>query len=269
MTHTQGNPHQSVCQFNRSVCVWLFAAPWTAARQASLPITNSQSPPKPMSIELVMPSSYLILCRPLLLLPSIFPGIWVFSNDQLFVSGGQSIGVSISTSVLPMNTQDWFPLGWTGWEHAAERSYPASEVRGGRREELPCAQGNPHTSWFFCRNFPLSLTHVPPALFTLPPQEKMLPFCVLSEPFLLSAGHRDPGKSQGGRCTSPWVSPKEGGSRAQADPRPHCPPRRPGGVPRCCGGWGVSDSLAMFLQAQGAPALHIGETVIVQCLKRL
>ena len=56
--------------------------PWTAACQASLSITNSQSPPKPMSIELVMPSNHLILCRPLLLLPSIFPSIRVFSNES-------------------------------------------------------------------------------------------------------------------------------------------------------------------------------------------
>ena len=60
-------------------------------------------------IESVMPSNHLILCRPLLLLPSIFP------VSQLFTSGGQSIGVLASTSVLPMNTQDWSPLGWTGW----------------------------------------------------------------------------------------------------------------------------------------------------------
>ena len=56
--------------------------PWTAARQACLSITNTQSPPKPMSIELVMPSNHLILCRPLLLLPSIFPSIRVFSNES-------------------------------------------------------------------------------------------------------------------------------------------------------------------------------------------
>ena len=62
--------------------VQLFATPWSAARQASLSITNSQSPPKPMSIELVMPSNHLILCRPLLLLPSIFPSIRVFSNES-------------------------------------------------------------------------------------------------------------------------------------------------------------------------------------------
>ena len=62
--------------------VQLFVTPWTAARQASLSITNSQSLPKPMSIELLMPSNHLILCRPLLLLPSIFPSITVFSNES-------------------------------------------------------------------------------------------------------------------------------------------------------------------------------------------
>ena len=62
--------------------VQLFATPWTAARQASLSIINSRSLPKLMSIELVMPSNHLILCRPLLLLPSIFPSIRVFSNDS-------------------------------------------------------------------------------------------------------------------------------------------------------------------------------------------
>ena len=62
--------------------VWLFATPWTAAHQASLSITNSQSPSKPMSIESVMPPNHLILCHPLLLLPSIFPSIRVFSNES-------------------------------------------------------------------------------------------------------------------------------------------------------------------------------------------
>ena len=62
--------------------VLLFATPWTAALQASLSITNSQSPSKPMSIESVMPSSHLILCRPLLLPLSIFPSIGVFSNES-------------------------------------------------------------------------------------------------------------------------------------------------------------------------------------------
>ena len=92
-----------------------FGTPWTAAHQASLSITNSGSPPKPMSIESVMLSNHLILCCPLLLLPSIFPSIRVFSYESALHIGGQSIGVSASTSVLPMNTQDWSPLGWTGW----------------------------------------------------------------------------------------------------------------------------------------------------------
>ena len=64
-------------------CVRLFATPWTTAHQASLFITNSQSPSKPMPIKSVMPSNNLILCRPLLLLPSIFPNIRVFSNESV------------------------------------------------------------------------------------------------------------------------------------------------------------------------------------------
>ena len=62
--------------------VRLFATQWTAAHQASLSITNSRSPPKPMSVHSVMPSNHLILCRPRLLLPSIFPSIKVFSNES-------------------------------------------------------------------------------------------------------------------------------------------------------------------------------------------
>ena len=96
-------------------CVWLFVTPWTAARQASLSITNSQSLPKLMSIELVMISNHLILCCPLLLLPSVFTNIRAFSNESVFTSGGQNIVVSASTSVLPMNIHYWFPLGWNGW----------------------------------------------------------------------------------------------------------------------------------------------------------
>ena len=95
-------------------CVQLFATPRTSAHQASLSITNSWSLPKLMSTESVMPSNHLILCCPLLL-PSVFPSIRVFSYESALTSGGQSIGVSASTSVLPMNTQDWSPLGCTGW----------------------------------------------------------------------------------------------------------------------------------------------------------
>ena len=95
--------------------VWLFATPWTAELQASLSITNSRSPSKLISIELVMPSNHLILCHPILLLPSIFPSIRVFSNESVYCIRWPKYGVSALTSVLPMNTQDWVPLGWTGW----------------------------------------------------------------------------------------------------------------------------------------------------------
>ena len=93
--------------------VWLFATPWTSAHQASLTNTNSHSLLKLMSIESVMPSYHLILCHPLLLLPSIFPNIRVFSNESVLHIIGRSIG--ISASVLPMNIQNRLPLGWTGW----------------------------------------------------------------------------------------------------------------------------------------------------------
>ena len=81
--------------------------------QASLSFTISQSLLKCMSIKSVMISNYIILCHPLLL-PSIFPSIWVFSNESAFASGGQNIGASASVSVLPMNIQGSFPLGLTG-----------------------------------------------------------------------------------------------------------------------------------------------------------
>ena len=96
-------------------CVWLFVTPWIAAHQASLSITNSQSSLKLMSIESVMPSSHLILCHPLHLLPPIPPSIRAFPMNQLFTSGGQSIGVSALASVLPKNIQGWSPLEWTVW----------------------------------------------------------------------------------------------------------------------------------------------------------
>ena len=95
--------------------VWLFVNPWITAHQASLSITKSRSSPKLMFIESVIPSNHLILYHPLLLLPSIFPRIRVFSNESVLRIRCQSIGVSASASVLPMNIQDWFPLGWTGW----------------------------------------------------------------------------------------------------------------------------------------------------------
>ena len=98
-------------------CVWLFATPWIAACQASLSITNSWSPPKPMSIESVMPSNYLIFCCPLLLLPSIFPSIRVFSSVSAlrirwpkYWSFSFSISPSSEHSGLISFRMDWLDL---------------------------------------------------------------------------------------------------------------------------------------------------------------
>ena len=98
-------------------CVQLFATPWTAARQASLSITNSWSLLKLMSITLVMPSNQLILCRPLFLLPSIFPSIRVFSNESVlcirwpkYWSFSFSISPSNEHSGLISFMMDWLDL---------------------------------------------------------------------------------------------------------------------------------------------------------------
>ena len=80
--------------------------PWTAAFQASLSFTISWSVLGLMSIESVMPTNHLILCDPIFLLPSIFPMSGSLPMSQVFTSGGQSIGASVSASVLPMNIQD-------------------------------------------------------------------------------------------------------------------------------------------------------------------
>ena len=96
-------------------CVQLFETPWTTACQASVSITNSRSSPKHMSIEFLMPSNHLIICHPLILPPSIFSSIRVFSNESALHIRWPTTGLSASTSVLPMNTQDWSPLGWTAW----------------------------------------------------------------------------------------------------------------------------------------------------------
>ena len=92
--------------------VRLFAPSWTAACQASLSITNSQSLLKLMSFVSVIPSNHLIPFSSRL---QSFPASRSFAVSQFFTSGDQSTGVSASASVLPMNIQDGFPLGWTGW----------------------------------------------------------------------------------------------------------------------------------------------------------
>ena len=95
--------------------VQLFATPWTAACQTSLSITNSWSLLKLMSIESVMPFNHLILCRLFSSCLQSFPALGSFQMSQFFPSDGQSIGVSASASVFPVNIQDWFHLGWTSW----------------------------------------------------------------------------------------------------------------------------------------------------------
>ena len=92
----------------QTLSVQLFGTPWTAARQASLSFTVSQSLLKLMSIESVILSNHLILCRPLLLLPSFFQASTSFPVSWLFTSGCQITGASASTSALPMNIQGWF-----------------------------------------------------------------------------------------------------------------------------------------------------------------
>ena len=95
--------------------VRLFETPWTVALQASLSITNFQSPLKPVSIELVMPSSHLIFCRPLLLLPSIFPSIRVFSKESALCIRWPEYW-SFSFNISPSKEhQDWSRLERTGW----------------------------------------------------------------------------------------------------------------------------------------------------------
>ena len=92
--------------------VWLFETPWTAACQASLSFTTYQSLLRFTSIESSMLSNHLILCFPLLLLPSVFPSIRVFSNGSGLLSRWPKY--LSSASVLPMNIQDGFPLGLSG-----------------------------------------------------------------------------------------------------------------------------------------------------------
>ena len=105
----------SVSSVQLLIHVWLFGTSWTAASQTSLSITNFQSLLKLMSIESVIPSNIASSLVPFSSCLQYFPASGTFPISQFFLSGGQSIRVSASTSVLPMNTQNWSPLGWTGW----------------------------------------------------------------------------------------------------------------------------------------------------------
>ena len=123
------NKFQSICKLKNGLkkyiqfssvqslsSVQLFATPWIAARQASLSITNSRSSLRLTFIKSVMPSSHLILCHPLLLLPPTPPSIESFPMSQLFTWGGQSTGVSALASFLSKKSQGWSPSEWTGLE---------------------------------------------------------------------------------------------------------------------------------------------------------
>ena len=98
-----------------SVQFQLFATLSIAASQAFLSITNSQSLLNLLSIKSVRPSNHLISVIPFSSCLQLFPASGSFPNSKFFASGGQSIGASASASVLPMNIQDWSPLGWIGW----------------------------------------------------------------------------------------------------------------------------------------------------------
>ena len=106
--------YQLVSQFSHSV-VSDSEIPWIAARQTALSITNSRSLLQLMSVESVMPSNHLILCCHLLLPPSIFPSIRVFSHESVLHIRWSKYWSSASASVLSVNIQDWFPSRWTGW----------------------------------------------------------------------------------------------------------------------------------------------------------
>ena len=95
--------------------VWLFATPWTAADQAPCPSPTPGVHPNSCPVSRWCHPTISSSVIPLSSCPQSLPASGSFQMSQLFASGGQSIGVSASTSVLPTNTQDWSPLGWTDW----------------------------------------------------------------------------------------------------------------------------------------------------------
>ena len=122
-------------------CVQLFVTPWTAAHQASLSITNSQSLLKLISIESVMPSNHLILCRPLLLLPSIFPSIRVFSNEWILHIRWPKYW-SFNFSISPSNEYSGLRTGWTSCSpRDSQESSPTPQFKSINSSELSFLYG--------------------------------------------------------------------------------------------------------------------------------
>ena len=130
----------------------LFVTPWTAAHQASMSITNTQSLFKLMSIELVMPPKHLILCRHLLLPAygsSIFPSIRVFSNESVLCIKWPKYW-SFSFSISPSNeySGNWFPLGSTGWISTYRWHHPYGRKQRKTKELLDENEKGEWKSWF-------------------------------------------------------------------------------------------------------------------------
>ena len=115
LTLLRNSSDKSISSAQLLSCVQLFVTPWIAACQASLSITNSRSLHNSCPWSRWCHPTISSSVVPFSSCPQSFPTSGSFPESQFFSSGGQSIGVSASTSVLPMNTQDWFPLGWTGW----------------------------------------------------------------------------------------------------------------------------------------------------------
>ena len=141
--------------------VRIFATPGTAACQDPLSSTISWSLLKLMSIELVMLSNHLILCRPLLLLSSIFPSSRSFPMSWLFISGGPSIGVSASASVLPKNIQGSFALGLPGLiplqSKGLSRAFPTPQFKSINSSALSLLYGPILTSKYW-KNYSIDYT---------------------------------------------------------------------------------------------------------------
>ena len=132
--------------------VWLFATPWIAACQASVSITKSRSLLKLMSIESVMPSSHLILYRPLLLLPPIPPSIRVFSNESTLHMRWPNHWSFTLASFLPKKSQGWSPWKWTGWislqSKGLSRVFSNTTVQKHQFfSAQPSSQSNSHIVW--------------------------------------------------------------------------------------------------------------------------
>ena len=141
--------------------VQLFQTPWTAAHQASLSITNSWSPPKPMSIESVMPSSHLILCCS----SASSPALNLSQHQGLFqwVSSSHQVAKVLSfslTSVLPVNTQDWSLLGWTGWISLQSKgSQESSPIPTNHRRNQKRNKNLHRNEWKWKHNNPKPVGH--------------------------------------------------------------------------------------------------------------